>query len=431
MTKRSVGTWIMLALTAGLMGCSTPDNTPTDSGVPGTDGSIPGTDGSLPGTDGSVPGTDSGTSPGAFRCTTGSLFSGYPEHDSEVGIHANEGDALAGVEGRPLGWRSVVFVGDHIVTIVGQEVWSSDLSASAPTVHRVAGATSSGQSLLDGPCATARFANLQDIAATSDGDLYVMDQTGNAVLMISDPFDATCAVSYVAGTSTDTLDITPVTPPNVGDTEGPGATAQFGLPGRMAIDAAGNLYVWDTGNNSIRRIGSDAAHTVSTLAPVVSGEHEVVVDGLAVIGSSLFALQHDTGNEVFLESINTSTGAKTEIFRGRATVFGFGSSDALQTGGLTTDGIDLFLYFKGGIFSVTTAGVITRIAGEEDIRSTIEFSVGYDPMVSHPALSVELANRSQYATAGADSWIAVDDAGDLYFVGSVLDPYVVRFDCGR
>lgn len=429
MTKRSVGTWILLTLTAGLLGCPTPDPEPTDGGVPGTDGSVPGVDGSVPGTDGSVP--DGGTTTGAFRCTTGSLFSGFPEHDSEVGIHANEGDPLAGVEGRPLGWRSVVFVDDHIVTIVGQEIWSSDLSASSPTVHRLAGSTSSGQSLLDGPCATARFANLHDIVATSDGDLYVIDQTANTVLSITDPFGPACAVSYVAGTSTDTLDITPVTPPNVGETEGPGATAQFALPGRMAIDGAGNLYVWDTGNSSIRRVANDAAHTVSTLAPVVSGEQEVIVDGLAVIGSSLFALQHDTGNEVFLESIDTSTGAKTEIFRGRATVFGFGSSDALQTGGLTTDGIDLFLYFKGGIFSVTTAGVITRIAGDEDARSTIEFETGYDPMATHPALDVHLANRSQYATAGADSWLAIDDAGDLYFVGSVLDPYVERLDCGR
>jgi len=42
------------------------------------------------------------------------------------------------------------------------------------------------------------------------------------------------------------------------------AAAQFNDPTGIAIDSAGNIYVADTGNDTVRRIGSDG--TVSTIA---------------------------------------------------------------------------------------------------------------------------------------------------------------------
>ena len=423
--------WIIAVLTA-LAGCNGGTNGSDAGPTPnGDSGNPPGTDTGVPGTDTGVPSHDTGTPVTGFHCTTGTLVSGFPNFDADPGVHATEGDPLAGIQGHPLGWREVVFVGNHIATVVGEEVWSVDLSAASPTVHRVAGLDSAQQSLADGPCASARFANLQDIEATSDGNLFVMDQTGNAILRITHPFDAAmCNVEYWAGTSTDTPDITPDTPPNVGNTNGAGASAQFALPGRMAIDSSGNLYVWDEHNASIRKVANDAMHTVSTFAPIVDGTHDVLVDGMTVMGSSVYIYAHDTGTDMFVQGFTLAAGTMTEIVRGQADIFGFDSTDSLQQGGITTDGTDLFVYFKGGIFVIASNGTATRIAGDESLRSTIEFDSTYDPMVSHPALMTQLANRSQYGTAGADSWLQFN-AGHLYFVGSVLDPYVERFDCSR
>lgn len=421
---------LRLLVLVGLAGCGAPNPAAPDGSVePGPDASeMTNPDAETPTPDGDTP------SPDGFTCTTGTLLAGHPEHDAEVGVHANEGDPLRGVEGRPLGWREVIFVGNRLVTIVGQEVWSSDLSEATPTVHRVAGRDGPGQSLLDGPCASARFANLQDVAADSDGSLYVMDQTGNAVLKITDPFDdALCAVHFWAGTSTDTTGITPDSPPNVGEVEGPGASARFALPGRMAIDAADNLYVWDEGNVSIRKIASDEAHTVSTLTELESifdgRPQDIIVDSMVVLDGTLYLFEHDTASQTFLESVDLATGARADLFRGRPDVFGL--TGALQNGGLTTDGIDLFLWFKGLVFSVTVDGEITHIAGDDSLRSTIEFDSTYDPTVPHPAFEVQLANRPQYSTAGAESWLAIDANDDLYFVGLVMDPYVQKLECGR
>ncbi|HEY8429885.1 MAG TPA: hypothetical protein VIL20_15985 [Sandaracinaceae bacterium] len=421
-----------LLLLSGLA-CGSPDPADPDGGSvpqPDSGGSSDPDSGTSPDPDsGTMPDPDSGTSPTGFRCTTGAIFSGHPLYDSEVGARANDGDPLAGVPGRPLLWRQVVFVGTHIVTVTGREVWASDLSAASPTLKRIAGREGGGQALLDGPCSEARFANLQDLVADSEGSLYVMDQTGNAILKITDPFGSSCTVHYWAGTSVDTTEITPDTPPNVGNTDGPGLSAQFALPRSLAIDGDDNLYAYDEGNGTIRKIANDASHTVSTLAPVQSGSSAVIMDAMVVLGNVLYVYAHDTAGEVFLQAIDVATGATSEILRGRADLFGL--SGSLRAGGMTTDGIDLFVYFNGGIFRVTTGGEIEHVAGDVDVRSNIEFQPGYDPAVPHPAFELQLATVSQYTTAGAHSWLGMDENDDIYFVGHVDDPYVVRIECER
>lgn len=95
---------------------------------------------------------------------------------------------------------------------------------------------------------TATFNSPLAVAADGSGNIYVADYGNNLVRKI----DATGVVSTLAGSGAPGAD------------DGAASSATFNLPEGIAVDASGNVYVADNGNNLIRKITPDG--TVSTLA---------------------------------------------------------------------------------------------------------------------------------------------------------------------
>jgi streptogramin lyase len=81
------------------------------------------------------------------------------------------------------------------------------------------------------------------------GNTYVCEREGNAVRKI----DSRGTITTLAGTGAR------------GSTDGPAATARFNGPKAVRCDAAGNVYVVDTENHSIRKIDVKAVR-VTTVA---------------------------------------------------------------------------------------------------------------------------------------------------------------------
>lgn len=98
------------------------------------------------------------------------------------------------------------------------------------------------------PLTAARFADPYGVAVDAAGAIYIADAGDNNRIRKLTPGGAS---STLAGGKE-------------GYADGPGAQAMFNTPSGIAIDAQGNLYVADTGNNAVRKVAPDG--TVSTLA---------------------------------------------------------------------------------------------------------------------------------------------------------------------
>jgi len=100
----------------------------------------------------------------------------------------------------------------------------------------------------DGDASRARFSDPFGVAVAADGSIYLAD-AGDAQRIRRITPDG--RVSTLAGGG-------------LGYVDGAGSIARFDTPSALAIDAAGALYVADTGNHVIRRITPDGL--VSTIA---------------------------------------------------------------------------------------------------------------------------------------------------------------------
>jgi sugar lactone lactonase YvrE len=104
--------------------------------------------------------------------------------------------------------------------------------------HTIAGSGTAGNA--DGIGIAAEFNTPKGIAVDINGNLFVADTYNNRIRKI----DTNGLVTTIAGSS-------------AGNSNGFGASAQFALPCGVALDSAGNLFVADTGNNLIKKIGTD------------------------------------------------------------------------------------------------------------------------------------------------------------------------------
>jgi sugar lactone lactonase YvrE len=124
------------------------------------------------------------------------------------------------------------------------------ITLSTGAITTVAG-KSGTSGFLDAQGTAAIFFKPSGVAVDGAGNLYVTDNQYSLIRKVT----PAGAVTTIAGTA------------GSGNVDGTGAEAKFNLPFGIAIDGAGNLYVADQGNHTIRRLSlSGASWVVTTLA---------------------------------------------------------------------------------------------------------------------------------------------------------------------
>lgn len=210
----------------------------------------------------------------------------------------------------------------------------------------------------DGTGSIARFNNPDGI--TTDGtNLYVSDTNNNTIRKI---VISTGAVTTIAGSSS-----------IAGSTDGTGSAALFKSPRGITTDGT-NLYVADTGNNSIRKIVI-ATGVVTTIAGSsgISGSNDGTGStarftgpwGITLSGPYLFVvdLYNSTIRKIVISTGVVSTIAGSPGIQGSAD----GTGSAARFNGvsdITSDGTNLYVTDSDVIRKVViSSGAVTTIAG--------------------------------------------------------------------
>ena len=255
----------------------------------------------------------------------------------------------------------------------------------------------------DGPTGTARFNTPGGVAVDSSGNLYVADSFNYTIRKIT-PGGMVSTLAGQAGL-------------NEGTTDGTGSAARFYDPEDLAVDSSGNVWVADGKGDTIRLITPAGVVTTVAGSPRVNGTANGT--GSSARFNNLLGIIVDLAGNVYVaDSDNNTIRKMTPAFAvttlagtsGRSGgTDGTGSAARFSApGGMAVDPSGILFVADSGnntIREITPSGVVTTIAG---LAGATEATDG-----------LGLAARFNGPTE-----VAIDSAGILYVADG--DNYTVR-----
>lgn len=164
-----------------------------------------------------------------------------------AGFSGDNGPAAAAQVNHPEGVTADASGNIYIADTYNNRIRMIDAAGNITTIAGTGTAGYSGNGI---PATQATLNGPTSVAIDATGNLFIADFNNSAVRKV----DLTGTMSQVAGSGTGGFS---------GD-GGPATSAQLSQPYALTLDAAGNLYITDTGNNRIRKINTSGA--ISTMA---------------------------------------------------------------------------------------------------------------------------------------------------------------------
>ena len=240
------------------------------------------------------------------------------------------------------------------------------VTAATGIITTVAGSGGNGSSGDGGLAILAKFKNAEGVFVVANGDLYLADTGNHEIRKVT---ALTGIVTLVVGS----------TSPGYSGDGGAAAAARLRLPAAIVVAANGDMYIADTGNDTVRKVTA-ATGIITTYAG--TGTTGYTGDGGAATSARLSGPQGlvlaangdlyiaDTGNNV-IRRVTAATGVIT-------TFAGTGTAGFLGDGGVATSARlnapesvsisasgELYIADAGNnrIRRVSTGGTITTVAG--------------------------------------------------------------------
>jgi RHS repeat-associated protein len=196
---------------------------------------------------------------GVLEASFGLLTHGLPISGAEnapqegITIWQEHHTMLGPWDNRPLGLGAWSLSNHHIYNPTERVLYRGDGSEYRATgrwsdvINTVAGTGTTGYVGDGGPATNARLFAPSSVALGADGSFYIADGNNNVIRRVGpDGVITTVAGSGFSGYSGD---------------GGPATQARLASPGGIDIGTDGSLYIADTSNNRIRRVGPDGIIT--------------------------------------------------------------------------------------------------------------------------------------------------------------------------
>lgn len=281
-----------------------------------------------------------------------------------------------------------MYVADTGNSVIRKVTPTGDVTTLAGTAGTVGSA--------DGAGATASFSRPKGISIDTLGNIYVAD-TGNSTIRKITPAGDVITLAGTAG--------------SYGAADGFGAAARFLAPVGVTTDSAGNVYVADTFNNAIRKITPAGEVTTLAGAPGASGSLNGV--GAAATFSKPKGVTADDAGNVYIADTNNSTIRKITASGVVTTLAG---APPLEGGDHTnTDGFGAAARFSfpTGLATDSTGTVYVADTANNTIRKISPSGI-VTTFAGKAGTSGSSDGAGVNATFNDPEGIAIDSGGNVY-----------------